>query len=306
MNFLDGLKDAERNVRNKRLLDDISNLSQDIKASITELSDKAQKLNELTDQYKESQSESNTGKKVESKPSGITGYISSFFSSKPEPEAPAPATDDAAAAAAAAANQLQSGVDSPTTGDNIEADSLSAASTAQLASPGNAIDQSAISRDIIPQSPFKDSNSISDNSLSLGPDMFSSDMMQKPLEQASPSLQPASLASPALPSSSASPALQPASSEPVAKDASTLSKDQQTLQVPREQDNLTASSNIGIGMGGKSRKKSKRSKQTIRKANKNSNRVTKKQKNTSTTTTTDNKANTQGLAQALLQAQGQA
>ena len=58
MNFLDGLKDAERNVRNKRLLDDISNLSQDIKASITELSDKAQKLNDLTDKYKQTSEES--------------------------------------------------------------------------------------------------------------------------------------------------------------------------------------------------------------------------------------------------------
>ena len=89
MSLFAGLGDIERNVRNKRLLDDISKLSQDIKASITELSDKAQKLNELTDQYKESQSESktnsNSGEKVESKPSGITGFISSLFSSKPEP-----------------------------------------------------------------------------------------------------------------------------------------------------------------------------------------------------------------------------
>ena len=189
------------------------------------------------------------------------------------------------AAAAAAANQLQSGVDSPTTGDNIGMDSLSAASTAQLASPGNKIDK-----------PFSS-------------DIFSSSSPSLDLNNQAPE---ASIVPPPPPPPDTSalspppPAAQPEASA-ISLDSLQPPPDQQIVQAPREQDKLLASSDIGIGMGGKNRKKSKRSKQTIRKANKNSNRVTKKQKNTSTTTTTtDNKANTQGLAQALLQAQGQA
>ena len=292
MSFLDGLGDIEQNVRNTRLLDEISNLSQDIKASITELSDKAQKLNDLTDKYKQSQSEtsSNSGESKKSKPSVFKNFMSGLFGSKPEPEAPAPATDDAAAAAAAAANQLQSGVDSPTTGDNIDADSLSSASTAQLASPGNEIDK-----------PFS-------SDLSQRSDIFSSSSPSLDLNNQAPE---ASIVPPPPPPEASivpppPPAAQPEASA-ISLDSLQPPPDQQIVQVPREQDKLLASSDIGIGMGGKNRKKSKRSKQTIRKANKNSNRVTKKQKNTSTTTTTtDNKANTQGLAQALLQAQGQA
>ena len=293
MSFLKELLGRQQKVTNQKLADDISNLCEELTSGIIELSNKANKINELKEKYSKSQSEleessTNPGS-AESKPKKSKGIFSGWFGSDDDDVPPPAATDDAAATAAAAAatNQLQSGVDSPTTGDTIEADSLSAASTAQLASPGNAIDQSAISQGITPQSTLKDSNSISDKFLSVGSDFSSSsDMTQKPLEQASPSLQPAAASSVAAvaasPAAAASPAsLSLESSEPAARDAS------------------------DIGIGGKNRKKSKRSKQTIRKANKNSNRVTKKQKNT-TTTTIDNKANTQGLAQALLQAQGQA
>ena len=62
-----------------------------------------------------------------------------------------------------------------------------------------------------------------------------------------------------------------------------------------------------INIGGKNRKKSKRSKKTIRNSDKKSNKVTKKQKTNTADSgdSGDSKAKAQGLAQALLQAQGQ-
>jgi hypothetical protein len=59
-----------------------------------------------------------------------------------------------------------------------------------------------------------------------------------------------------------------------------------------------------ISTGGKNRKKSKRSKKTIRKSDKTLNKVTKKQK-INNADSADTKAKSQGLAQALLEAQGQ-
>ena len=70
----------------------------------------------------------------------------------------------------------------------------------------------------------------------------------------------------------------------------------------REKD--TSDEGVGVGVGGKKRKKSKRSKKTIRKSYKKLNKATKKQK-ANNADSGDVKAREQGLAQALLQEQGQ-
>ena len=77
-----------------------------------------------------------------------------------------------------------------------------------------------------------------------------------------------------------------------------------TLQPPVAQNPIESSA---ISRGGKNRKKSKRSKKTIRKSDKTLNKVTKKQKinNADSGDSGDSKAKAQGLAQALLQSQGQ-
>jgi hypothetical protein len=313
MELITSILGRQKKVTNQKLADDISKLCEELTSGIIELSNKANKINELKEKYKKSQSElensSTNSNSATASPKASKGFFS-WFGSNEDDDVPPPRPPPS--------NQPQFDVNSPTTENNIDADSLSAASTAQ------AIDPPAISQDITPQSPIKDSSS-SDKFLSVGSDFSSSsDVTQKPLEQASlaspssPSLQPAAeaLASPASPASPslqpaaealASPALQsasaaeaPASSaspEPIVQDASTLSKEQ-----PSNEQNTNKQDNSSI-FGGKNRKKSKRSKQTIRKANKNSNRVTRKHKNNNNSV---DKAKLQGLAQALLQAQGQA
>jgi hypothetical protein len=260
------LGDIERNVRNKRLLDDISKLSQGITASIAELSDKAQKLNELTDQYKQSLSEietdSNTGEKAESKPSGIKGFFSSIFGSSENKVSTTTPLSDA---------------NSPAAVDNIDADSLSEASTLQPESSEQAIEQPGISSDNNPNAPPTSS------------DMFSSSLTQPPL----PSQPPLESAPPSPPSPPLPPALLP---ESVADDEQTVSSEQQEQQDQQQEQqdqqqnqqqqiqnnnnnlgNLDDSSTTSVG--GKSRKKSKRSKKTIRKNHKKSKNATKTQKN---------------------------
>jgi len=295
MELITSILGRQKKVTNQKLADDISKLCEELTSGIIELSNKANKINELKEKYKKSQSElensSTNSNSATASPKASKGFFS-WFGSNEDDDVPPPRPPPS--------NQPQFDVNSPTTENNIDADSLSAASTAQ------AIDPPAISQDITPQSPIKDSSS-SDKFLSVGSDFSSSsDVTQKPLEQASlaspssPSLQPAAeaLASPALQSASAAEA--PASSaspEPIVQDASTLSKEQ-----PSNEQNTNKQDNSSI-FGGKNRKKSKRSKQTIRKANKNSNRVTRKHKNNNNSV---DKAKLQGLAQALLQAQGQA
>jgi hypothetical protein len=259
------LGDIERNVRNKRLLDDISKLSQGITASIAELSDKAQKLNELTDQYKQSLSEietdSNTGEKAESKPSGIKGFFSSIFGSSENKVSTTTPLSDA---------------NSPAAVDNIDADSLSEASTLQPESSEQAIEQPGISSDNNPNAPPTSS------------DMFSSSLTQPP----SPPLSPLP-SQPPLESAPPSPLLPPALlPESVADDEQTVSseqqdhQDQQDQQDQQQQQIQNNNNNLGnlddsstTSVGGKSRKKSKRSKKTIRKNHKKSKNATKTQKN---------------------------
>ena len=253
------LGDIERNVRNKRLLDDISKLSQGITASIAELSDKAQKLNELTDQYKQSLSEietdSNTGEKAESKPSGIKGFFSSIFGSSENKVSTTTPLSDA---------------NSPAAVDNIDADSLSEASTLQPESSEQAIEQPGISSDNNPNAPPTSS------------DMFSSSLTQPP----SPPLSPLP-SQPPLESAPPSPLLPPALlPESVADDEQTVSSEQQDQQDQQQQQIQNNNNNLGnlddsstTSVGGKSRKKSKRSKKTIRKNHKKSKNATKTQKN---------------------------
>ena len=310
MGLLDFLSSREKKVTNQKLADDISKLCDELTTGIIELSNKANKINELKEKYKQSQSElensSTNPDSAAASPKASKSIFSSWFGS--DEDVPPPPLD-----------QPQHDVNSlaPAAVDNIDANSLSAASTAQLASPAQTIDQSAIT----PQTPLKDYNSSSDNSLSVGSDMFSSSssdsIQQQPLEAASPAspalppaspaLPPASPALPALPPASpelppASPALPPPSLEPIAQDAATLSPEQQIVKPQQPQQNKNdEQDNLASILGGKNKKKSKRSKQTIRKTDKKSNSVTQKHKNNNST----DKARAQGLAQAKLQAQGQ-
>jgi hypothetical protein len=306
MGLLDFLSSREKKVSNQKLEADISKLCDELTAGIIELSNKANKINELKEKYKQSQSElensSTNPDSAAASPKASKSIFSSWFGS--DEDVPPPPS-----------NQPQHDVNSlaPAAVDNIDANSLSAASTAQLASPAQAIDQSAISQDITPQSPLKDSNSSSDNSLAMGSDMFSSSsdsIQQQPLEAAPPASPALPPASPALPPASsalppASPELPPQSPEPIAQDAATLSPEQQPQQLQQQpkqpQQNNGEQDNLASILGGKNKKKSKRSKQTIRKTDKKSNSVTQKHKNNNTA----DKAKAQGLAQAMLQAQGQ-
>ena len=265
MSFLSGLFGRQKKVTNQKLADDISNLCEELTSGIIELSVKANKINELKEKYKKSQSEledSSTNPENEvDKPVEDEGFLSSIFGSNN-----AKASTDTPNT-----TQPQQDMGSQAASDYIDPESLSAAS----------------------ENPIN--NSVSSD-FSQGSDAFSSPPpdVTNPNPEASSILPPKPDAA-ALPP----PSFDPNQSPPV----------QQVGQIQQEQptkDNNVEKYDELSNIGGKNRKKSKRSKQTIRKTYKKMNRVTKKQKNITTTTTTDNKANTQGLAQALLQAQGQA
>ena len=293
----------QKEVQIQKLKDDISKLSEELTTGIIDLSEKATKLNELRETYKNSESEiqndSESDENEPKKPSVLTSFFSNIFrSNEPEAAAETPKTI-----------QPQQDISSSANSDYVDPESQSAqseASTAQipLSSPPS---ETQIDK------PFS-------SDFSQGSDMFSSSSPSLAVNNPVPDASaipppPPSPPSPPSPDASAIPP-PPSPPSPPSPDASALSldslqspPDQQVIQKPQKQPNKGddfGKYDIPPNIGGKNRKKSKRSKQTIRKTNKNSNRVTKKQKNTTTTTTTtDNKAHAQGLAQALLQAQGQ-
>ncbi len=311
----------QKEVQIQKLKDDISKLSEELTTGIIDLSEKATKLNELRETYKNSESEiqndSESDENEPKKPSVLTSFFSNIFrSNEPEAAAETPKTI-----------QPQQDISSSANSDYVDPESQSAqseASTAQipLSSPPS---ETQIDK------PFS-------SDFSQGSDMFSSSSPSLAVNNPVPDASaipppPPSPPSPPSPDASAIPPPPPSPPSPPSPDASAIPPppsppsppspdasalsldslqsppDQQVIQKPQKQPNKGddfGKYDIPPNIGGKNRKKSKRSKQTIRKTNKNSNRVTKKQKNTTTTTTTtDNKAHAQGLAQALLQAQGQ-
>lgn len=288
MSFFTNLLGREKKVTNQKLADDISKLCEELTSGIIELSNKANKINELKEKYKQSESEleesSTDSENQLNKPVKEKSFLSSIFGLS-EPEAPAETSDT---------KQPQQDINSSAKSDYVDPESLSAQSV-----------QSVASTEQIPPSSPPSENQIDKpfpSDFSQSSDMFSSSPPSLDINNPAPeaSTVPQSPPPPPPPDTSA-----------LSLDSLQSPPDQQVLQKSQEQPNKGddfGKNDILPNVGGKNRKKSKRSKQTIRKANKNSNRVTKKQKNTtttSTTTTTDSKARAQGLAQALLQAQGQ-
>ena len=297
MGLLDFLSSREKKVSNQKLEANISKLCEELTTGIIQLSEKAKQLNELKDKYNQFQSEAQTtdasSETVATKPVEEKSFLSNLFgSSEDKVTTTSPATQPIPIPIPD--NNLQ------TSQDNINPDMLSAASTvsleqsqaqSQAQSQSSLTDQpfKDVSQADTPQTPPPAYNSIS--SIPIGSDAFSSsssssDAMQQPV--------PAPAATPdaaAAPSPSLDAALQ------------TSQMLQGQPKPPTVQDPDEASINIG----GKNRKKSKRSKKTIRNSDKKSNKVTKKQKTNTADSgdSGDSKAKAQGLAQALLQAQGQ-
>ena len=312
MGLFDFLSSREKKVSNQKLEANISKLCEELTTGIIQLSEKAKQLNELKDKYNQFQSEAQT-----------TGASSETAATKPVEEKSLFSTllglskDDTPPASPT--TQPIPDANTQPVEDSFNPDALSAASTVlpeqeQAQSQSSPTDQPF--KDVSqadtplpdatqpvpepaappppPPPPPPDYNSISSSSFgSIG--SIGSDAMQPvPAPAATPDAAAAPLPSPedalqtpdSLQSLSGLPQVQP--KPPVAQDPN----------------------DSAISTGGKNRKKSKRSKKTIRRSDKKLNKVTKKQKNTNTDSGdssdySDTKAKAQGLAQALLQAQGQ-
>jgi hypothetical protein len=293
MGLLDFLSSREKKVSNEKLEANISKLCEELTTGIIQLSDKAKQLNELKDKYNQMQSQvqtTTTGASSETsppKPVKEKSLFSTLFGSSQDDTPPASPT----------AQQAPDDNDQPAE-DNFNPDMLSAASTAspesleQQQAQSSPIDQPLkdVSQADIPQEPQPSPPPpppLDYNNISSSP--FGSDAMQPvpapaatPDAAAAPSPEEA-LQNPTIPLVQPPPPPQP--QPPIAQDPD----------------------KSAITIGGKNRKKSKRSKKTIRKSDKTLNKVTKKQKiiNTDSSESGESKAKAQGLAQALLQSQGQ-
>ena len=321
MGLLDFLSSREKKVSNQKLEANISKLCEELTTGIIQLSDKAKQLNELKDKYNKMQSEvQTTGESSPTKPVKEKSLFSNWFGSSQDDTPPASPTTQPIPD-----NNLQ------TSEDTINPDMLSAASTA---SPEQAqsspIDQPLkdFSQADTPQGslPLPDYNSISRSS--VGSDAMQPaavpDATQKlpppppPLDYNNISSNPfGSDAMQPVPAPAATPdaaaAVAPSPEEALQTPTMPLAQPPPppppppTLQPPVAQNPIESSA---ISRGGKNRKKSKRSKKTIRKSDKTLNKVTKKQKINNADSgdsgdSGESKAKAQGLAQALLQSQGQ-
>ena len=268
MDLLRALGRKDKEVQTQKLKDDITKLSEELTTGIIELSDKAKKLNELKDKYKQVQSEVETTKPVKGK-----SFLSNLLGLSEDDDPPASPT-----------NQPIYDDNLQESEDDINPDMLSAAPTEQAQSQSPTADQSFtdVSQTVTSNEPLRDYNSISSNSVG-------SDAMQT---VQAPAATPA-----ATPNAAAAPAPAPAATPNAA--AAAVAPAAAPLQTPQHDEYDST-----INMGGKNRKKSKRSNKTIRKSAKKLNKVTKKQKSNNVYSG-DDKAHAQGLAQALLEAQGQ-
>jgi hypothetical protein len=324
MGLFDFLSSREKKVSNQKLEANISKLCEELTTGIIQLSEKAKQLNELKDKYNQMQSEVQTtgapGETSPTKPEKEKSLFSTLFGSSQDDTPPASPTTQPIPD-----NNLQ------TSEDNINPDMLSAASTASPEqAQSSSIDQPLkdFSQADTPQGslPLPDYNSISSSSVgsdamqpaavpgatqqlpppppqldynNISSNPFGSDAMQPvPAPAATPDA-----AAAAAPSPSLEEALQK-TTMPLAQPLPPPPPPPPTLQPPVAQNPIESSA---ISTGGKNRKKSKRSKKTIRRSDKTLNKVTKKQKinNADSSDSGDSKAKAQGLAQALLEAQGQ-
>lgn len=274
MDLLRALGRKDKEVQTQKLKDDITKLSEELTTGIIELSDKAKKLNELKDKYKQVQSEVETTKPVKGK-----SFLSNLLGLSEDDDPPASPT-----------NQPIYDDNLQESEGNINPDMLSAASTEQAQSQSPTADQSFtdVSQTVTSNEPLRDYNSISSNSVG-------SDAMQT---VQAPAATPAATPNAAAAASSPA-AVAPAAPAAAAVAAAAVAPAAAPLQTPQHDEYDST-----INMGGKNRKKSKRSKKTIRKSAKKLNNVTKKQKSNNVYSG-DDKAHAQGLAQALLEAQGQ-
>jgi hypothetical protein len=284
MDLLRALGRKDKEVQTQKLKDDITKLSEELSTGIIELSDKAKKLNELKDKYKQVQSEVETTKPVKGK-----SFLSNLLGLSEDDDPPASPT-----------NQPIYDDNLQESEGNINPDMLSAASTEQEQAQSPTADQSFtdVSQTVTSNEPLRDYNSISSNS--VGSDAMQTVQAPVPAPAATPNAAAASS-----PDAIVAPA--PASAPASAPAAAAVVAPLQTPQMPQglpEQPTQHDEDDSTINIGGKNRKKSKRSKKTIRKSAKKLNKVTKKQKSNNAYSG-DDKAHAQGLAQALLEAQGQ-
>ena len=327
MGLLDFLSSREKKVSNQKLEANISKLCEELTTGIIQLSDKAKQLNELKDKYNQFQSEAQTtdasSETAPTKPVKEKSLFSTLFGSSKDDTPPASPTTQQAPD-----NNLQ------TSEDNINPDMLSAASTASPEqAQSSSIDQPLkdFSQTDTPQAPaplpppppptLPDNNNISSSSVdsdamqpaavpdatqqlppplpdynNISSNPFGSDTMQPvPAPAATPDAAVAAAPSPSLEEALQNPTMPLAQPPPPPPPFPPIAQDP----------NKSA-----ISTGGKYRKKSKRSKKTIRKSDKTSNKVTKKQKINNADSgdsgdSGESKAKAQGLAQALLQSQGQ-
>jgi hypothetical protein len=324
MGLFDFLSSREKKVSNQKLEANISKLCEELTTGIIQLSEKAKQLNELKDKYNQFQSEAQTtdasNETVATKPVEEKSFLSNLFGSSEDKVTP-----DSPATQPIPDNNLQ------TSEDNINPDMLSAASTA---SPEQAqissIDQPLkdFSQADTPQGslPLPDYKSIS--SSSVGSDAMQPAAVPDATQQLPPPPPPPQLdynnissnpfgsdamqpvpAPAATPDAAAAAAPSPSFNEALQNPTMPLAQlpPPPTLQPPPPPVAQNPIESSAISTGGKNRKKSKRSKKTIRKSDKTLNKVTKKQKinNADSSDSGDSKAKAQGLAQALLQSQGQ-
>jgi hypothetical protein len=314
MGLLGFLSSREKKVQKQKLQDEITKLSDELTTDIMELSEKTKKLNELKEKYKQMESEAETPDENES-PEEEKSFFSNWFTSSKAKVPPPPSKVESHLTDATA--QLSE--------DSIDPDMLSAASTASPEQQGqsSSIDQSLkdISQTDTPQIFQPNYNNISSNS--VGSDAMKSVPVPAPAPAPVPAPAPAPAPSlspdakvdvAAVPTTTVPIAAGPtttsvpiAAAAPIAIDAALKTPQMsQGLSVPLDS-NEKYTSDVDVGVGGKKRKKSKRSKKTIRKSYKKLNKATKKQKanNANNADSSDAKAREEGLAQALLQEQGQ-
>ena len=311
MGLFDFLSSREKKVSNQKLEANISKLCEELTTGIIQLSEKAKQLNELKDKYNKVQSEAQTtgasSETVATKPVKEKSLFSSLFGSSQDDTPPASPTTE----------QAPDDKEQPAE-DNINSDMLSAAATASpeqaqsssIDQPLKDISQADTPQASAPSSP-SDYNSITSSSVGSDATKSLPETPNAALELPPPdynNISNNSLGSDAMQQPVPVPA---ATQNAVAAPSPSQEDALQNLMVPQAQGQAQAQEQAqdksAINIGGKNRKKSKRSNKTIRRSNKKLNKVTKKQKinNADSGNSGDSNAKSQGLAQALLHAQGE-
>ena len=287
------LSSRESVVKNERLEAEISKVCEELTNGIIELSEKAKKLNELKEQYNKSSSElqASATSDQNSKPAENKSFFSNLLSlsglsgDNKTPSAPPP-TPNVSENIDADANSDDS-ISQPDELPNglPNESSMSAASTVVPEMPSSSFEslsEAPSVDDKQPNTPFSSNDSSSSSS---------SDMFSPTSDKVLPAPVPNSLGEPPVPA--------PVPASPPALVPDSIPKSLVQQQAPGVEGGDTAKESSIVG--GKNKKKSKRSKKTISNSTKKPSNPTKTKK----VRYNDARARSQGLAQAFLQAHGQ-